>query len=427
MNSKYVILVLTFLMSGLTSAQKNEIKAAEKALKNGNSQEAITILKGAESLNQNASDIEKAQFFFVKGNVLLDLANKNIEKIKNLSLAAKAYQDLLTIEKSSAKVKYSTQAENSIADIKNQLVNNAIEKGADKNYKEASDLLHQVYELDKTDLEKLYYSASYAVNAQDFDTALAYYEELRNQNYSGEGTNYYAKSIVSEKEDFFGATADAKMNRDSKVKLKLYTDPRDEKIPSKRGEIYKNIALILVQKGKTEEAKKALSVARAASPDDTSLMLTEADVYLKLGDIAMYKNLISEVLVKSPNDPDLLFNLGVITSKTDAVAAETYYKKAIEIKPDYTNAYLNLAVLKLSGEKKLIEEMNNLGTTEKDNKRYDILKKQREVIFLSAIPYLEKAYELDPKNEDVAITLLNVYGALEMTDKKKALKAKMEN
>ena len=36
-----------------------------------------------------------------------------------------------------------------------------------------------------------------------------------------------------------------------------------------------------------------------------------------------------------------------------------------------------------------------------------------------------KANELDPKNEDVAATLLNVYGALEMTDKKKALKAKM--
>ncbi len=46
-------------------------------------------------------------------------------------------------------------------------------------------------------------------------------------------------------------------------------------------------------------------------------------------------------------------------------------------------------------------------------------------MFNSALPYLEKAFELDAKNEDVANTLLNVYGALEMTDKKKALKAKM--
>ncbi len=69
--------------------------------------------------------------------------------------------------------------------------------------------------------------------------------------------------------------------------------------------------------------------------------------------------------------------------------------------------------------------MNKLGTSEKDNKRYEVLKKQRTDMFNSALPYLEKAYELDAKNEDVANTLLNVYGALEMTDKKKALKAKM--
>ena len=69
--------------------------------------------------------------------------------------------------------------------------------------------------------------------------------------------------------------------------------------------------------------------------------------------------------------------------------------------------------------------MNKLGTSEKDNKKYEVLKKQREKIFQDALPYLEKANELNPKNEDVATTLLNVYGALEMTDKKKALKAKM--
>ena len=46
-------------------------------------------------------------------------------------------------------------------------------------------------------------------------------------------------------------------------------------------------------------------------------------------------------------------------------------------------------------------------------------------MFLATLPYLEKANELAPKNEDVVTTLLNVYGALEMTDKKKALKEKM--
>ena len=180
-----------------------------------------------------------------------------------------------------------------------------------------------------------------------------------------------------------------------------------------------------MQQDKTNEAKAALAEARAQNPEDMNLMVTEANLYLKLNDLTTYKKLIGDVLAKNPKDPDLYYNMGVIASKTNPADAEMYYKKAIELKPDYINAYLNLSILKLDGEKKLIDEMNKLGTSEKDNKRYEILKKQRQNIFTAALPYLEKANELAPKNEDVATTLLNVYGALEMTDKKKALKAKM--
>ena len=425
MKNKYVLLASALLISVSTFAQKDQIKAAEKALKSGNSAEAKSILQQAESVIGGATDAEKAQYYFVKGNTLVDLATKNIEVSKNQLDAAKAYQELIAVEKVSGKAKYTSQAEAAIADIKGKILNSAVEDGTNKKYDEAAKKLRIVYDLDKTDLEKLYYAASYAVNAQDYDTALAYYEELKSKNYSGEGMAYYAKNLLSEQEDFFGTTAEAKTERDNKVKLKVYSNPRDEKIPSKRGEIYKNIALILLQKDKTEQAKAALSDARKANPEDLSLIISEADLYLKLQDFATYKKLVSEVLEKDPNNPDLLFNLGVVSSKTDAVSAETYYKKAIELKPDYVNAYLNLSILKLEGETKIVDEMNKLGTSEKDNKRYEVLKKQREDIFKSAIPYLEKANELDPKNEDVAATLLNVYGALEMTDKKKALKAKM--
>ena len=425
MKSKYVVLAAALLVSMGTFAQKDQIKAAEKALKNGNSAEAISVLTQTESVIGAAEPAEKAQFYFVKGNAHLDLANKKVEFAKNLSSAAKAYQEVLSTEKSSGKSKYSSQVESSIADIKNQLINAAVDAGNSKDYKTASKLLYQSYELDKSDLEKLYYAGNYALNGEDYDTALSYYDDLKKQNYSGEGMGYYAKNVLNEQEEFFGSTTASKADRDTKVRLKLYTSPRDEKIPSKKGEILKNIALILVQQGKIDQAKLALSDARAANPDDTSMAMTEANVYLELNDFAMYKKLVTEVLAKNPNDADLLYNLGVIASKTNATEAEGYYKKAIEINPNFTNAYLNLAILKLDADKKMIEEMNKLGTSEKDNKRYEVLAKQRSDMFNSALPYLEKAFELDPKNEDVGTTLLNVYGALEMTDKKKALKAKL--
>lgn len=423
MKSKYVVLASALLISVASFAQKDEMKAAEKAFKKGNSQEAATILQGAESLISNASDDEKAQFFFLKGNTYLDLANKKVDIDKNLSLAADAYLSLVDVEKASGKSKYSSQATKSIIEIKYKLINSAIADSKVDKHGESAKKLYDAYLLDKKDTLNLYYAASTYVNAKEYEKAMKLYEELKANNYSGKATNYLAINKISDEEDLFTTAAE----RDRVVKLGTHEKPRNEVIPSKRGEIYKNMALILVEAGKTEEAKKAISEARAANPEDTSLILTQANLYLQTKDFDTYKKLINEVLENSPNDADLVFNLGVLSANAkDIVNAEKYYARAIAINPKYVNAYINMAALKLEAESTIIEEMNKLGTSDKDMKRYAVLKTQRQNIFKSVIPYLEKALEVDSKNDDVAKTLLNVYSALEMTAEKKALESKMK-
>ncbi len=426
MKNKHLVLVSVFLISVASFAQKDQIKAAEKSLKGGNSQEAITILQSTESLIVNATDNEKAQFFFVKGNALLDLANKKVEEVQNLSLAAKAYKNILAIEITSGKDKYSTQAQTAIADIKSKLVNFAIDKQADKKFKEASDLLFQVYELDKNDLSKLYFAAIYAVNDKEYDTALKYYEELKKQNYSGEEIQYYAKNVITEKEDYFGSNAAAKSDRDSKVKLKLYTEPREEKIPSKRGEIYKKIAYILSEKGRVSEAKVAFEEAIKENPEDVTLILAQADLYYKEKDMVTYKKLLNVALEKNPNNVELIFNLGVVSyNNKDLVEAEKLYTKVIAIDPNYSMAYLSLANLKLDNRNLIVDQMNKLGSSTIDTKKYDFLKKQSEKILTTdVLPLLEKANQIDSTNVDTKTLLIRIYGALDMTDKAKALKEK---
>ena len=423
MKSKYVLLASALLISVATFAQKDQIKAAEKALKAGNAQEAITILQGAEAASAAAPDAEKAQFQFVKANAHLALATKNENTDANLSAAAKAYQEVLSIEKTTGKAKFSAQASTSIIDVKYKLINAAIADSKAEKHAAGAKKLYDAYLLDKKDTINLYYAASTYVNAKEYETAYNAYDELKMLNYSGKGTNFYAVNKINGEEQFFPTAKE----RDQMVKLGTHEKPRTEDIPSKRGEIYKNMALILVQNGKVAEAKKAVAEARAANPEDTSLILTEANLYLDTKDYDTYKKLITEVLAQSPNDADLVFNLGVISyNAKNLVDAEKYYKRAIEIKSDYVNAYLNLAILKLDADKKLFEEIQKLGNSEKDNKRYEVLKKQREAVFTSALPYLEKASELDSTNEEVKSTLLSVYRALEMTEKAKALKAKMK-
>ncbi|HQK38875.1 MAG TPA: tetratricopeptide repeat protein [Flavobacterium alvei] len=423
MKSKNVILASALLISVVAFAQKDQIKAAEKALKGGNPQEAITILDGAQSLISNAVDTEKAQYYFVNGNAHLELANKKVEEGKNLTSAAKSFQELLAVEKASGKSKYSSQATTSIIDIKGKLLNSAIaDTKADRDI-EGAQKLYDAYLLDKKDTINLYYAASTYVNAKDYPTALKMYSELKTLNYSGKGTSYLAVNKASGSEDVFNSVKE----RDLAVKLGTHEKPKTEAIPSKRGEIYKNIALILVDAGKIEEAKKAISDARKANPEDGSLLLTEANLYLETKDYETYKKLVAEALEKNPNDADLVFNLGVLSANAKNIAdAEKYYKRVMEINPKYANAYINYAALKLEDEKVIIDEMNKLGTSAKDMKRYDVLKVKREDLFKGIIPYLQKAVELEPTNVDVSKTLLNVYSALEMMPEYKALKVKVK-
>ncbi|CAD0008987.1 MULTISPECIES: tetratricopeptide repeat protein [Flavobacterium] len=422
MKSKYVILASALLISVATFAQKDQIKSAEKALKGGDAQGAISILKDAENMVVNAKDVEQAQYYFVQGNAYLELANKSVETGKNLSLSAESYKKLIDLEKASGKQKYSTQAATSITQIKGKLINAAIADTQSNKAAEGAKKLYDAYLLDQKDTINLYYAASTYVNAQDYDAALPLYEQLKKLNYSGKGTSYTALNKISGNEDGFNTANE----RDMAVKLGTHEKPKTETIPSKRGEVYKNYALILLQKGRTEDAKKAISDARKANPDDSSLILSEANLYLETKDFDTYKKLVGEALQKDPNNKELIFNLGVLSANAkNAVDAEKYYLKVIEIDPNYANAYLNLAALKLEAEKPIIDEMNKLGTSAKDMKRYDVLKGQREAVFKSVIPYLKKANELDPKNQDVSKTLLGVYKALEMTAEAKALKATM--
>lgn len=423
MKSNILITVIASLVAISSFAQKNELKAADKALRKGNPEEAKSILMSSEAIMKNADDDQKAEYYFLRGNATLELANKDVAKSLNTMEAAKAYQSLVELEKKSGKDKYTKDSKISIEDVKAKLVNSAVEDQGNKKFKEGQEKLYMAYKLDESNPINLYYAASFAVNDKNYDKALEYYYELKNMKYSGEGTNFFAVDKISNAEVTFATAED----RDRFVKLGSHEKPRDEKIPSKRGEIFTNIALILVEQGKTDEAQKALREAREANPEDVSLIVSEANLYLNKGDMENYKKVILEAVSKNPNDPDMFYNLGVVSaSAKDNKAAEEYYNKAIALDPKYKNAYLNLAILKLDADTKLVEQMNALGASAKDNKRYEELKVERSIIFKSVLPSLEKVVELDPNNNEAKKTLLNVYTSLEMQDKYKALKATMD-
>lgn len=303
------------------------------------------------------------------------------------------------------------------------LINKAVEFNTNEEYINAASLLYMAYEVDpKNNLDYLYYAASSAVNGGDYDTSLEYYLTLKSLNYTGISKKYYATEVSSGEESEID---DIKYKIYSKSKE--FTNLREELSPSRLPEIVKNIALIHVNKGDNEAAMAAIKDARSLSPKDINLILTEADLYIKLGDEARFSALMEEAIEQDPNNAILYYNLGVVnTNQGNREAALDYYKKALSLDPSYEATYLNLASLILDGEAAIVKQMNSLGTSAADNRKYDQLKSKREGLFLEAAPYLEKLIEVNPNNKDAITTLKNIYGTIGDTAKFKKYRDLLE-
>lgn len=418
---KLLTLVLLLAITTMSFAQKDEIKAIEKALKDANFADAKIAVTSAEALVGSMDDKMKSKFYFLKAQSLY--AN-GAGSDTDIDAAITSLNMVKDIESAMGKLKYTEEANEMTASMMNSFLTNANEAFTNKQYKAAAKGFEKVYKMSPKDTLYLYYAASSAVTDRDYDTALEYYIQLKNMGYTGIQMNYYAKNVETGVEEAFPS----KDTRDLSVKLsKTHIDPRNEKSKSKLAEIVKNIALIYVSQGENEKALGAMADARAENPDDLGLLLSEANVYLKMGNREKFKALMEEATQKDPNNAELQYNLGVLAAEANNVDESIkYYEKAIAIDPSYVDAYTNLAVVILQGESDIVEEMNSLGTSAADNKKYDELKEKRTGLYRKAVPYLEKALELRKTNIDAARTLMNIYSALGETDKFKAMRARIE-
>ena len=407
---KYLVFVIALTLGFSAVAQKKEIKTATKELAKGNYEKAGVALDAAEALLGSMDEKYKSQYYLQRSIYYLNNGEPDFSTIKKSIEALK----LVTAPAQAQGVKDQT------LNLKAHLVNKGSSLLRTDEYEASSGYFENAYKLSPNDTVYLFYAASTAVNAKQYDRSLMMYEELRSLGYTGIEKNYLATNKETQVEEAFGNM----MLRDLSVKAKSHINPKDETTKSKFPEIIKNIALIYVQNGDNEKALQAMAVARAEAPEDLNLLLTEANVYYSMGNTVKFKELLEVAIQKDPNNSELQYNLGVISAETDDLeSSKKYYQRAIELKPDYTNAYINLAALILGQEESVLEEMNKLGSSAADDRKYDELKAKRNQLYLDAIPYLESAFGIDPSNYQAAKTLANIYSAVGNTDKYKEFKA----
>ncbi|PKP25553.1 MAG: hypothetical protein CVU03_07495 [Bacteroidetes bacterium HGW-Bacteroidetes-2] len=417
---KRILIITALLMTVIAFSQKKELRDASKSIKEGSFTTAKATLSQLEGSISSADPAVQAEYYLYKGETYLGSGGS---KEQDLITAANSFKKVIELESSAGKSKFTSQAEAGMQNLRVRLVNAAIEDQNAERYAEASKKLYTSYTISQKDTSDLYFAAGNALNAKEYDTALNYFQTLLDLNYTGVQKEYLViDKATQEVETFY-----TKEERDLMMLSGNYIKPTEKLSKSKKGEVLRNIAFLLIDKGDTDKAKLTIAEARKENPDDDSLLRAEAGIALKLNDMKTYSKLMQEIIATDPDNPELYYNLGVSSASIgDKENAEKYYLKSLELDPEYHNSKVNLAALILEDEQVIIEEMNALGTSAKDNKRYDELKLKREDLFRKAIPYLESAFQNRSNNIQIAKTLMNIYTMIGEEAKYKEMKQKIE-
>ena len=420
---KQLIILSAFFISMTVFAQNDELKNAEKALKSNDFATAMSAVNQAEGLIANADQKTKAKFYYLKGLALYQNGNPNadIEKV------GAAFNQLINYENETNKPKYSSEVGMllnkmiiAVAESASNDYSKAIESKEDTDYLKAAKEFQQVYALSPRDTSYLDNAALVYYFAKDYDSSIKLYEQLLDLNYTGITTVFVATNKETGEDVVYGD----KKSMDLQVKLGLATNPREEKKESRREMIFKNLAQNYSDKGNNEKALEVISKGRSEFSNSYSLLIDEANIYYKAGDNAKFKERLEEAIRLNPTEPTLYYNVGVMNMDQKNIdEAIKNFEKAIELKPDYADAYNNIGAAIIEKAAPIIDQMNK---SLSDFKKYDKLQAQQFEIYRQALPYYEKAYSLNPKSINIVQTLMGLYENLDMPAKLNEIKAVYE-
>ena len=250
---------------------------------------------------------------------------------------------------------------------------------------------------------KLFNVAIENYNAEDYNGSLKHYnaifdiipydseDQLKRGNITRETILYNS---------FFSSNK-MKDNVKSKELLKKLID-----INFNEPAIYIHMSNIYIAEGDTDKALEYLSLGREMFETDEGLINTEINLYIQLGRTSELIGKLNEALELDPENDLLLFNRGTIYDQEgDFDNAEKDYKASLEINPDAFGTNYNLGALFFNSA----IEQNNKANSTSNNSVYKKLKAKAEGLFGKALPYLEKAYEIDSKDKNTLLSLKQLY------------------
>ena len=204
---------------------------------------------------------------------------------------------------------------------------------------------------------------------------------------------------------------------------------------------YTNLYKVKIDEGKTDEALQILAAGRKKFPNDSQMLFTEINYYLKMGKLDILIDKLKEGITKEPKNPSLYFTLGNVndnlgqkepdsTKKAELEAnAVQWYDKTLEVDPKYSDAAYSKGAIYYNKAAKISSQMKTLESdfSKAGQKKYEALEKSMVEVFDKALPYFQKAESMNPNDENTLIALKEIYAKKNDLNLSKEFKARIEN
>tara|TARA_R110001592_G_scaffold237306_13_gene496436 strand:- start:4868 stop:6019 length:1152 start_codon:yes stop_codon:yes gene_type:complete len=377
---KSVLFIAGSLFAFGAVAQKANVVSAFNYMKKKQFGKAYDYIEKAVANEKTGLE---AKTWFYRGNIILGMATSPDLEVKTmvkdpLAEGAKSFKKSIELD---TKGEYRKKIEQLVPMVKNQALNGGIEMFNAEKYDEA-------YQMFAT-------SAIFADIIGEYDTLA-----------------YFNAGIAA---DRAGNSEDAIMN---------YQKCAD--VGYNGASIYALMADIYDKDKNQEKFLEIVGEGRQKYPTDQSLVLKELNYYLGNEKHDLAKTNLKTAIANEPNNELLHFALGTVhealNEGDEAIAA---YKKAVEVKPDYFDAYYNLGAFIFNQGVNYNNSANELDfRTQK--KQITALEAKADEAFKSAIPYLEKAHEIDATDRQTMQSLSQLYVRMGMNDKYKVIKAELD-
>lgn len=188
--------------------------------------------------------------------------------------------------------------------------------------------------------------------------------------------------------------------------------------------VYLFIANLQQVNDAVDAALETLEGALAKYPMEQALLIEQLNIYLRQG---RFEEAEANLRKAAENDPDnevLWFSLGSVYDNLEQYdKAEEAYQAALDRNPDYFEANYNIGALYFNKAVSMVNDANAIPPNQ--IKKYNAAIDEANAVFEQALPYLEKAYELNPEDKETMRSLKDIYIRMGEDDKYMEMKEKL--